>query len=353
MATLLSRRRRVPLGPLIALTAVTALACACSTGAARAATVEASRTGNACAVPPAYGWPVRPFHRPHAVRGFFGDPRLPGVYRGFGARSFHTGVDIVAPDGTPVYASISGTVLLGSGHPQVVWIGSPKKTMLGYWHVVPAVAHGTWAVAGRTVIGHIAAPWGHVHLTEQHGGRLVNPLRPGALGPYTDRTVPEVHAIQVERRGEPVSRGSVRGTVDFVAQVADAPPLDIAAPWHDMPVTPALVRWRLRDLRGPVTPWQVAVDFRRSIPAAERFTATYAPWTRQNHPNQPGRYRMYLTHGFDTTRLADGDYRVEVLSADICGNRSRAIGIVSLANGMPEDVWSDMLGHGFDPARAG
>jgi hypothetical protein len=345
MATLLSRRRRVPLGPLLAVTAVTALACACSTGAARAATAQASRTQNACAVPPAYGWPVRPFHQPHAVRGFFGDPRLPGVYSGHLSRSFHTGVDIVAPDGTPVYASITGTVWRGSAHPQVVWVGSRKKTMLGYWHIVPAVAHGSWAVAGRTVIGHIAAPWGHVHLTEQRGGRLLNPLRPGAMGPHTDRTVPEVHAIQVERRGEKVIRESVRGTVDLVAQVADAPPLEIAAPWHDMPVTPALMRWRLLGLRGAVTPWQVAVDFRRSIPAARRFESTYAPWTRQNHPNHPGRYRMYLTHGFDTTRLADGDYRVEVLSADICGNRGRSIGIVSLANGRAETPFADAAGR--------
>jgi hypothetical protein len=48
-------------------------------------------TGNAAAS--AYGWPLKPFHQQHAVRGFFGDPRIdweiPHVQRAY---RFHFGV---------------------------------------------------------------------------------------------------------------------------------------------------------------------------------------------------------------------------------------------------------------------
>src|SRR5437867_2982321 len=55
----------------------------------------------------AYSWPVRPFRAPHPVRGNLGDPRT--VYSVEGASfSFHNGVDVYAPDGTPVYPVVSG-----------------------------------------------------------------------------------------------------------------------------------------------------------------------------------------------------------------------------------------------------
>ena len=52
---------------------------------------------------PAYGWPVKPFHRQHPVRAFFGDPRIGGR-----SHSFHFGVDVSCPDGTPVYSTYLG-----------------------------------------------------------------------------------------------------------------------------------------------------------------------------------------------------------------------------------------------------
>ena len=53
-----------------------------------------------------YGWPVEPFDKQHAVRGFFCDPRNPDPAH----ESFHFGVDVSAPDGTPVFAVEAGTV---------------------------------------------------------------------------------------------------------------------------------------------------------------------------------------------------------------------------------------------------
>ena len=48
----------------------------------------------------AYGWPVKPFHRQHAVRGHFGDPRIGGRISAdpmTRPRAFHFGVDVAAP----------------------------------------------------------------------------------------------------------------------------------------------------------------------------------------------------------------------------------------------------------------
>ena len=65
-----------------------------------------------------YPWPVKPFNQPHPIRGSFGDPRTlffgpptdRTLYAGNGSFTFHTGVDVSAPDGTAVYPVESGTV---------------------------------------------------------------------------------------------------------------------------------------------------------------------------------------------------------------------------------------------------
>ena len=124
-----------------------------------------------------YPWPITPFDKQHPVRGFFGDPRIGDG----GGKSFHTGIDISAPDGTPVYAVAPGRVSLGG--PQNVVVATPGRNF-GYWHVVPAVANGV-RVPLHGLLGHIAAGWGHVHLAEHTTlpspqGTYWNPLRPGA-----------------------------------------------------------------------------------------------------------------------------------------------------------------------------
>ncbi len=274
-----------------------------------------------------YGWPLKPFDRQHPVRAFFGDPRIAGTDEAHGA--FHFGIDISATDGTPVYATATGRIVIEPVRPDVISIiddANPRR-ILAYWHVVPALRNGDRAVAYRTVIGRVERPWGHVHFAEQIGDHHVNPLRPGALAPFRDATRPMVHAFSFERDGKAIGT-SVRGRVDLVVEAWDAPPLAVPPPWNAKPVAPALVRWRVLGARSTLAaaPWRVAVDFRTALPATP-FGSIYARWTRQNHPwggLGRGRYRFLLARRFDATALAAGLYRVDVEVSDTRGNATRA-----------------------------
>jgi hypothetical protein len=276
----------------------------------------------------AYGWPVAPFDRQHPVRGFFGDPRI-----GPHSRALHFGVDISAPDGTPVYATLSGRVVVEPQRPEVVAIRShaDPDVVFAYWHVVPTVRNGAHVVAYRTVIGRVAEGEGHVHFAELRRGRYLNPLRQGALAPFADATRPQVRSLTAERLDIPLDKRGLAGPVDLVADVADEMPVAAPAPWTGKPVMPALVRWRLIGRRARVAlPWRTAVDARAALPSC--FDAVYARWTRQNKPWSRGRYRVVLTRGLDTTALPDGHYTVEVEVADTRGNRSRRSELVVIRN---------------------
>jgi hypothetical protein len=255
----------------------------------------------------AYGWPVKPFARQHPVRGFFGDPRVANHGR---SRQFHFGIDISAPNGTPVYATLTGTIYIHALHRTTIAIVGSDGVEFSYWHVVPAVRSGQRAVAYRTVIGHIEEPYGHVHFSESRNRRYLNPLRPGALGPFADHTRPEVVGLRAEGG-------------DLVVRVADETPLAVPRPWHDLPVMPALVRWRLLDANGrPASPWKTVVDFRHTIPAASEFDRTWAPGATQNHVRAPGRYRLFISREHDERALRGR--AVEIAVSDSRGNATVA-----------------------------
>ncbi len=301
--------------------------------ARRCAFLAAAATALAVAAPAhaTYGWPVKPFFRQHPVRGFLGDPRIgrdgPGLPI---TRSIHFGIDVSAPDGTPVYATQSGTVVANALHPDVLEIHGPGG-IFEYWHIVPAVAPGTHAVAYTTVLGRIGKGWGHVHFSERRVGTYVNPLRPGALSPYRDTTKPQVHAIGFERDGAGLGRVDLAGRLDLVVEATDETPVPVPAPWHDRPVTPAVIRWRLVGSHARTSPWQTAVDVGATLPRAA-FDGVYAPWTRQNRPYRNGRYRFYLQRGWNSAAVANGRYRIEVVVADTRGNRSRASATFTVRN---------------------
>jgi hypothetical protein len=305
--------------------------------AQRLAVLFATAAALASAAPAhaAYGWPIKPFHSQHAVRAYFGDPRIAGNDEADG--TFHFGIDIPAPDGTPVYATLDGVASIHPLHHDTVLVTGAGGVRHEYWHVIPAISPGERVVAYRTVVGHVEAPWGHVHFSEWRDGTYINPLRPGALEPYRDTTRPSVQRIEFERDG--VAAGSrLSGAIDLVAEAIDTQPIPTPGPWGRVPVTPALVEWRLVGARSlAASGWHVAADFRGYLPRVP-FASIYARYTRQNHGEKKrkwsGRYRFVLARGLDTRSLPNGTYRVVVSVADTAGNQSQSTRAFIVANGV-------------------
>src|SRR3954468_21464566 len=152
-----------------------------------------------------YPWPIKPFDKEHPIRGFFGDPRtvyengiLSGAFVGPAFISFHQGVDISAPNGTPIYAVDDGKVhYLGAATLNLV---TDHDVTFQYFHVVPVAGEGQVVKARKTIVGDVQPPFAHVHLTEIDGIRSVNPLQAGHLGPCRDRTKPRVKDIIVRNQ---------------------------------------------------------------------------------------------------------------------------------------------------------
>ena len=270
----------------------------------------------------AYGWPIAPFDTQHAIRGAFDDPRIGVGPAGLAEQSFHFGVDIVAPDGTAVYAVAPGTVYR---YPDAVAVRQPDGHEFSYWHIDPVVPEHSEAEEGE-LLGYVRAGWGHVHFAESDGhDGYVNPLRPGALEPFDDGTAPVVGPISLSTEtGSPVHLEDVHGRIDATVEAYDVPPIAPPPPWQDARWTPALVRWRVLHDGQEVIPWSTAADFRTSWLPPLEFSEVYAPGTVQNHPLQPGRYVFWLARGLDTAAWPNGDYRLEVAAEDTRGNSTTA-----------------------------
>jgi hypothetical protein len=270
--------------------------------------------GRSAAVRPAYDWPVKPFDRQHPVRAFLNDPRIGAG----GGRAFHFGIDVAAPDGTPVYAVEAGTVFLSHGS---LAVKVAADHTFGYWHVDPAVANHAF-VERHQLLGHIAPGWGHVHFAERLGTTYLNPLRPGGLGPYVDPLAPTVAEISLVH---------VRpGAVEILTNAYDTTWPSVPGPWSHEPVAPALLRWRVTH-NGRAGAWRTAVDFSSRMLDARLFGTIYAPPTAQNHEGKAGTYCFYLAHDW---KPADGTYRIEVAASDTRDNRAVARLDVTVVKGL-------------------
>ena len=277
----------------------------------------------------AYPWPIKPFDRQHPIRGAFGDPRS---LRGSvdvtfdNPLSFHSGVDIQAPDGTPVYAVHSGIVSNTNAKAVAVawpYAGADAAVVFGYWHVVPVVHAGAY-VAESQLLGYVKPGAGHVHLSERRFGVYVNPLRPGGLAPYADHTRPVIRGLVVYacRTTHELPLDAVTGCVDIAVDAYDPPAMQPLAPWSDAIWSPAKISWTglyddaWRPFGGPAQ----GVNFDRLL-ARSAVRDVYAPGTRQNGPNVAGDYRFWLVRGLDTTSLV-GDHAITVTASDTRGNRT-------------------------------
>jgi hypothetical protein len=285
-----------------------------------------------------YPWPVKPFDKQHPIRANFGDPRtvfLGSIFddgiAGPGTFLFHNGIDISAPDGTRVYPVMSGTAHVVSGDEVTVDAGQGRAFQ--YYHISPQVSDGQHVIASKTVLGRIRRTYGHVHLSEVRGTQIWNPLAPGGIAPYRDRTRPTVSDISFREYGtlRQLDPLAVCGKISIVADAHDTPPMKVPGNFADFPISPALVTWTLRRVgAGIVGPPAVAADFRGTLPLPEDFWNIYARGTYQNAPRfgvrqfglMPGRFLYQLTPptGLETRTLANGVYQVTARASDIKGN---------------------------------
>ena len=274
-----------------------------------------------------YQWPIKPFDRPHPIRGNLNDPRMSHRHGdGPGSSSFHSGVDISAPGGTAVYTVAAGHVctLEGGyqGHPTMVGVCG-KGFEFAYWHIKPVVESGQ-RLDEHQLLGYVIKKCGHVHLSEMWDKRTWNPLRAGVLTPYHDHSKPTIVSATLYRNGSylPLSGASLSGRIDLVVDTFDTPELKSNWPWAR--VTPALIRWRLLSVASgkALIPTRTSLDSRLNklkVAAAEVF----APGTRKNRVKRAGVYNFWLVRGFDTSELPNGAYKLVVLVSDSRGNTAR------------------------------
>jgi murein DD-endopeptidase MepM/ murein hydrolase activator NlpD len=296
-----------------------------------------------------YGWPVKPFDRQHPVRGGFADPRSvfegPPSVRGLMTSrcncSYHRGIDIAAPDFTPVYPVRSGVVRIVNR--EWIEVDSGDGVAFEYWHIGPQVKVGDRVQARETVLGRTLRASGHVHLSELMNGKFVNPLAEGHIGPYSDSTIPEVHEITFRTRdtGPELLPEYLHGRVLIVAAASDTQAIPVPGKWNGFPVTPAKLTYRIETFpeKRVVAPERVAMDVSRTLPATSDLWHTYARGSHQNMV-QMGKHRYWYQPGvylftlalFDTTRLKDGVYRLVVTASDTAGNHSSTAQIINVHN---------------------
>jgi hypothetical protein len=181
-----------------------------------------------CGAPGVRGWPIKPFHQPHAIRAGINELR---------PANLHVAVDIEAADFQPVYAIQSGYASsspTGSYRDYKVRVGA-----FTYWHIVPTVSTGQYVVAYKTRIGAVEQGFGHLAFEEGGDNDYLNPLRPGGpLRPYTDAEAPIIGTPHVFRDGR------------VIVGVFD-PQSIIHRESYETPVlAPSALAWRLYDGRG-------------------------------------------------------------------------------------------------------
>lgn len=287
----------------------------------------------------AFPWPLKPFHRQHAIRANFGDPRtrflntmLTDGLQGPGTFLFHNGIDIAAPPGTPVYPVISGKVRYIDD--TAISVRTKGKGVFQYFHIMLRVRNGQQVKAGKTVLGYVMRVYDHVHLSWIRGDRVWNPLARGGIAPYADHTVPQVRAINVRPSGSllPFDSSTVCGTVSLVAAADDAAPLAVPGQFANFPLSPALMTWSLARVGGSTYVRNLpAADFRTTLPIARNFWDVYARGSYQNAPRfsnrqyfMPGRFLYVLASYFDTRSYPNGLYEITVDVSDMRGNSSEA-----------------------------
>jgi hypothetical protein len=266
--------------------------------------------------------------REHPVRGQLNDPRMQGhVFDSSDSHTFHSGVDVVAPDGTAVYAVEPGYVHRINATAIAVR-GKRGAVIFGYWHIRPVVKNGK-SVRLHALLGYIEPGRWHVHLSEKRSGRYVNPLRPSGLTPCSDKTRPTIASISYyDGAYHELTNTTLSGAVRITVNAYDTPSLATNWPWAV--VTPARIGWQLFDESGlKVTSGRW--DFRYAVFALDPVEV-FAPGTLTNSSRGAGSYNYWIGPEWDTTLALNGAYWLVVTAADIRGNATTKIVSFAVAN---------------------
>jgi hypothetical protein len=254
------------------------------------------------------GWPVRPFQKAHLLRAGLNELR---------PANLHIGVDILARDGTRVYAVQGGKaqVLASTGADARVRVGAFE-----YWHIHPLVHDGQSVQPYATVLGTILPGAGHVHLSELSGNTYINPLRPGGrvLAPWRDDARPVLARPRFLRGGQVLIR-AFDPVVRRGGRASRTPVLALAG-----------LAYRLYDESGHRGPLQWAYRGTQHLPNNLR-SAIYARGSRPDfakcaavrHPCRPN--WVYRLAGGLAPRLhirARRAYRLTAYAFDWAGHRS-------------------------------
>jgi hypothetical protein len=264
-----------------------------------------------CAAPGAIpGWPLKPFHKQHAIRSALNELR---------PANFHVALDIEARDGQSVYPIQSGYVHVrqASGPDENVQIGQ-----FVYWHMDRRVNEGDYAAAYRTDLGPIKYAFKHLALSEiGPGGEYLNPLRPGGrmLSPWTDTEPPVI--------GRPLVMADGRAIVSAF----DPQSVEERASYKTPVLAPAALAWRLFDAAGhALTPLEWALR------GSHNYSNSLKPVIFAPGASNPGfncfafhvicipRWNYWLAGGLTgplpLASLGPGRYRLSVYAWDWAGN---------------------------------
>ena len=343
--------------------------------------------GVAGALPPGFhyryndtyrGWPVRPLHAQHPIRGSFLDPR---GNDDDGLSGYHFGIDVNVDDAAPDFgapAGMSHAVYALEGG-----VVSTPRTILkhrcinrrldaghfSYWHVSPIVQARQHVRAGQQIGWSCLGAW-HVHVSEwqRAGGRRiwVNPLhRGGKIAPYTD-TVPPVVAglaffgppllpwLPTKSLAAPDSSARLRpaalhGSVEIRARIGDPQSfLGFLArnPAWPTDFTPYRVAVRIASARGRTV--LDRVSFQADQLPQTPYLVHYAPGTVEPDnmmecvgppalPHCAGSYwfrplSRFRQEFWNTRSVPNGTYRITVRAWDVAGNVGVRTATVTVRN---------------------
>jgi hypothetical protein len=257
------------------------------------------------------GWPLRPFHRQHAIRAGINELR---------PANFHVAVDIEARNSQPVYA-------IQSGWASIRYRGTPDVNVdvgnFYYWHINPAVSDGQYVVAYKTVIGHVLNSFYHLALSEGSTSHYLNPLRPGgSLRPYTNTEPPVIGVPRIFSDGRVIV--GAFGPQSFVQ----------TGMRYETPVlAPSALAWRLYNARG-----QALTGLEWAMRGSQNYPPYLKPVIFAPGAANPG-FRCFstrrrcvphwvywlaggLTRPLPLNSLARGRYRLTVYAWDWADNKS-------------------------------